>query len=123
MARCFTENRVNRFSIFTGRERYEAQMTLDRFCPNLKFNPVVGADDVKNAKPAPVGIKLVQQQFPGVEYYYVGDTVDDARSAAEAGVPFFGISPSGSVSAELLEKEGAIAVVDDINQLGALLCQ
>lgn len=116
-------NKRYRFSIFTGRERKEAQMTIERFCPNLRFMPIIGADDVKNAKPAPDGIKLIQQKFRDVEYYYIGDTVDDARAASAAEVPFIGISEAGSVSAQLLEAEGAIAVLDDINQLEALLCQ
>ena len=116
-------NRRYRFSIFTGRERAEAQMTLDRFCTGLKFGPIIGADDVKNQKPAPDGIKLIQAKFRDVEYYYVGDTVDDARAASAAEVPFIGISEPGSRSAQLLEEEGAIAVLDDINQLEEMLCQ
>ena len=120
-------NRRFRFSIFTGRTKEEAQMTLDRFAPNLKFLPLVGADEVSNGKPAPDGLHLIQQEVPDVEYFYIGDTVDDARSASAAGVPFIGIShPDGQqseISTKLLWDEGAIAVLEDINQLEGFLCQ
>jgi phosphoglycolate phosphatase-like HAD superfamily hydrolase len=55
----------------------------------------------------------------------VGDTVDDARSAKAAGVPFVGLaSPTSERRAELvslLHAEGAKAVLDDINQLEGVL--
>ena len=120
-------NRKFRFSIFTGRTKEEAQMTLDRFVPNMKFLPLIGADEVKNGKPAPDGLELIQRQIPDVEYFYIGDTIDDARSASAAGVPFIGISHPGGLQSEtttkLLWDEGAIAVLDDINQLENFLCQ
>ena len=116
-----------RFSIFTGRTKEEAQMTLDRFAPGLKFQPLIGADEVKVGKPAPEGLELIQTLIPDVEYFYIGDTVDDARSASAAGLPFIGISHPDGLQAELTTKllwdEGAIAVLDDINQLEKFLCQ
>ena len=33
---------------------------------------------------------------PGRKLWYVGDTVDDARSASAAGVPFIGIVAQGA---------------------------
>ena len=120
-------NKRFRFSIFTGRTRDEAQITLDRFARNLRFHPLIGADEVRNGKPAPDGLYLIQQQVPDVEYFYIGDTVDDARSASAAGVPFIGISHPGGLQSEtttkLLWDEGALAVLDNINQLEAFLCQ
>ncbi len=120
-------NKKFHFSIFTGRTKEEAQITLDRFAPRLKFQPLIGADEVKIGKPGPEGLELIQAQIPGVEYFYIGDTVDDARSASAAGMPFIGINHPGSLQAEtttkLLWDEGAIAVLDDINQLETFLCQ
>ena len=62
---------------------------------------------------------------PDCELWYVGDTVDDARSAKAAGVPFIGIaSPSSERRDELvslLHAEGAKAVLNDINQLEEVL--
>lgn len=108
------------FSVFTGRLRYEAQMTLDRFAAHLKFHPVVGDDDVSKGKPDPEGILKI-----GNASCYIGDTVDDARSARAAGVPFIGV---GNVRDEghaktvaLMESEGAIAIIESINELERVL--
>ncbi len=53
--------------------------------------------------------------------YYVGDTVDDARSARDARVPFIGIAaPSNPLYLDLVflfQAEGAFAIIDDINYL------
>jgi len=112
-------------SIFTGREREEAKMTLRRFANGLVFDPLIGADDVANAKPAPDGLLMIQKMFPGREMWYIGDTVDDARSARRAGVPFFGIAAPGVSQRgrllELFEEENALAVLEDINQLPEVL--
>ena len=76
-------------------------------------------------KPAPDGLKLIQQQYPGKHIWYLGDTVDDARSARDAGVPFIGVStPHNPRHAEItrsLEELGAFVVLTDINQLETLL--
>ena len=62
---------------------------------------------------------------PGVELHYVGDTIDDARSARAAGVLFYGIaSPATGWSEELsriLRLEGASAVLADVNLLEEVL--
>ena len=118
-------NRHFRFAVFTGRLRWEAELTLRRFAPDLRFEPIVGVDDVTNHKPAPDGLLHIAQLAPSAELWYVGDTVDDARSAKAAGVPFIGIaSPAGERREQLVSlfrAEGAKAVLDDINQLeGAL---
>jgi HAD superfamily phosphatase len=57
--------------------------------------------------------------------WYIGDTVDDARCARAAGVPFIGIaSPKSPRHAELtalFKTEKARAVLEDINQLESVL--
>ena len=114
-------NQRFQFALFTGRLRWEAEFTLRRFAPDLRFDPIVGADDVPNHKPAPDGLLHIGKLAPGAELWYVGDTVDDARSAKAAGVPFIGIAgPDSERRGELvrlLSSEGAKAVLDDINQL------
>jgi phosphoglycolate phosphatase-like HAD superfamily hydrolase len=110
-----------RLALFTGRTRWEAELTLRRFAPELKFEPIVGAGDVPNHKPAPDGLLHIGKLSPGAELWYVGDTVDDARSAKAAGTPFIGIAAAASARrdelAALLHAEGARAVLEDINQL------
>jgi HAD superfamily hydrolase (TIGR01548 family) len=110
-----------RLGIFTGRLRYEADITLDRFAKHLTFDPMICADNVEHPKPHPEGLQKVQALYPGANNWSLGDTVDDARSARAAGVPFIGVvSPEHSRRAEVLDlfgQERAIAVIDDINQL------
>jgi HAD superfamily hydrolase (TIGR01548 family) len=113
------------FAIFTGRMREELNVTLSRFAGTLIFDPVVTAEDVKEQKPAPEGLVRISGRAPGKKLWYVGDTVDDARSAKAAGVPFIGIAaPSNPRYRDLtclLKQENAVAVLDDINQLETVL--
>src|SRR4051812_14859602 len=68
-------------AIFTGRAKYEADITLERNTTEGCFQMVVTDDSVPNPKPAPDGLHLIQSHFPGRMIWYLGDTVDDARSA------------------------------------------
>jgi HAD superfamily phosphatase len=107
-------------AVFTGRLRWEAELTLKRFAPET-FKPVIGVDDVSRPKPHPEGIHKIREMVPHQRVWYAGDTVDDARSARAAGVPFIGIaSPAALRRHELValfESEGAQAVIGDINEI------
>ena len=113
------------FAIFTGRMRWEAEVTLHRFAPALRFDPIVGLEDVTALKPAPEGLLKIAAAAGGRRIWYVGDTVDDARAARAAAVPFIGIAPPENPRraevVRLFEAENAAAVVDDINQLESVL--
>jgi len=108
------------FSVVTGRLRDEAQMTLDRFATHLVFNPVIGDDDVTKGKPDPEGILKI-----GNASCYIGDTIDDARAARAAGVPFIGVGnrrdEGHARTVALMEAEGAIAIIESINELERIL--
>ncbi len=73
-------------------------------------------------KPAPDGLLKIAAMHPGKKLLYIGDTVDDARCAKAAYVPFIGIaarhSPRRDELVELLQLEGAIQVIEDINEIG-----
>jgi len=109
------------FALFTGRPRPEAELTLKRFAPHLRFDPIVGMYDVEKHKPEPEGLLQILKQRIGCKMFYVGDTVDDARCARAAGVPFIGIAapdnPRYLDLVFLFQGEGAHAIVDDINYL------
>ncbi len=113
--------------IFTGRLRYELEPTIARFVPHLRFHTSITADDVARPKPAPDGLHQIQKLFPGKTIWYFGDTVDDARSARDAHVPFFGIaSPDSLRRDELvsrLHEYGALRVIPDINEVTTLLTE
>lgn len=108
-------------AIFTGRTTEEAEITLNRERLREKFL-LVTANDVECEKPAPEGLLKIAALRPSKKLLYVGDTVDDARCARAANVPFIGIvSPNHERRAEILELfrlEGAIQVLGDINEIG-----
>ena len=120
-------NRRFQFSIFTGRLRDEAQLTLNRFARHLRFTPLIGADDVTQGKPHPEGLEKIVALSPEAEFWYIGDTVDDARASKAAGVPFIGIAapevPFRDELVKLLEAEDAMVILNDINELPGFLEQ
>jgi len=109
------------FAVFTGRPRPDAEITLNRFGAGVVFHPVIGMYEVENHKPHPEGLLRILAENPGRTIYYIGDTVDDARCARAAKVPFIGIAaPSNPRYIDLVflfQEEGAYAIVDDINYL------
>jgi HAD superfamily phosphatase len=112
-------------AIFTGRARYEADATLERYASQMRFHPLITDECVANPKPAPDGLELIMQEHPEKTIWYLGDTVDDARSAEAAGVPFIGVSMRANRRhaeiAAILKSSGAFAVLSDINELEALV--
>ena len=112
-------------AIFTGRLRYEADISLRRFAPELRFDPLICAGNVARGKPAPDGLIAIQATAPGCPMLYVGDTVDDARSASAAGVPFVGIAAESNLRrAELIrlfEQERAMAILENVNEIESVL--
>lgn len=112
-------------AIFTGRAKYEADVTLGRYAKDIRFRPLITDECVTNPKPAPDGLQLIMQAHPGQTLWYLGDTVDDARSAQAAGVPFVGVStrqnPRHEEIARILRECGAFAVLEDVNELEALV--
>jgi HAD superfamily phosphatase len=115
------------FAIFTGRTHMEVDLTMQRFVTPYAFHPIIASEDVANGKPAPDGLLHIAAINPARKLWYIGDTVDDARSARSAGVAFIGIAgpenPRRGQLIRLLEAEGAVAVLEDINQLETVLCQ
>src|SRR5258706_12261072 len=70
-------NQKFQLALFTGRFRWEAELTLRRFAPHLQFEPIVGARDVPNHKPAPDGLFKIGRLVPSAEIWDISDTVDD----------------------------------------------
>lgn len=108
-------------AIFTGRTTEEAEITLQREGVRDRFL-LVTSNDVEHEKPAPDGLLKIAGLRPAKKLLYVGDTVDDARCAGAAKVPFIGIaataSPRRGELMELFAREGAIQVLRDINEIG-----
>jgi HAD superfamily hydrolase (TIGR01548 family) len=114
-------------SIFSGRIRFEADLTLRRFAPDIRFDPTLYADEIAVGKPAPDGLIEIQSRRPNSKLWYIGDTVDDARCARAAGVPFIGVAAHTHTKrdhlVELFQRENAIAIVENVNEIEAVLSQ
>ena len=112
-------------AIFTGRAKFEADFTLERYAASVQFDPIVTDDSVPNPKPAPDGLHLIRNRYPDRRIWYLGDTVDDARAAASAEIPFIGVStphnPRHAEISDILRQQGAFTVLSDINQLAELM--
>lgn len=108
-------------AIFTGRSTMEAEITLNRQGLRDRFL-LVTSSDIKREKPAPDGLLQIASLRPGKPLLYVGDTVDDARAAKAANVPFIGIaaldSPRRDDLVSALNAEGAIRILGNVNEIG-----
>jgi HAD superfamily phosphatase len=118
-------SRRHSLCIFTGRMGFEARISLDRFVPQIPWSLIVADDNVARSKPAPDGLLDIMAAHPQKPVTYVGDTVDDARSAMAAGVRFVGIAHSSNPRRQevvkLLVDNGAVAVLENVNQLETAL--
>jgi HAD superfamily phosphatase len=86
---------------------------------------MIYADDVIAPKPAPEGLLTIRRRKPDAKLWYVGDTVDDARCARAAAVPFIGIAAHTHTKRDelirLFQQENAVAVLENVNEIeGAL---
>jgi HAD superfamily hydrolase (TIGR01548 family) len=114
-------------NLFTGRTRQEFSFTFDSWPSAAHFRTVITMDDVKNIKPHPEGLfKILGQRDPSTALY-MGDNVDDALAARDAGVPFMAILPRGAHGyrqrATRFRELGALALLPRATDLSAWLAQ
>ncbi|MCS7041987.1 MAG: HAD-IA family hydrolase [Bryobacteraceae bacterium] len=116
-----------RLALFTGRNRAELAPTLQRFAAGIAFDPVITADDVTHGKPAPEGLFQIARRADAPIAAFLGDTIDDAASARAAGVPFIGVASAGaphrSTLVEALRQAGAVAIIENVNEIEEVLPQ
>lgn len=115
---CLAEKHA--LAIFTGRLRLEVDITLARFAPEVRWVSII-ADGETKPKPAPDGLLAITAAHAGSRLTYVGDNVDDARSAWAAGVRFIGVTDGDERLAEILKSNGALAVVASVNELEGIV--
>ncbi len=117
--------------VLTGRPGAEADIALSRLDCELPADRVVTMDDWDGGKPDPAGLIRIAAACEADSVVYVGDELDDVRTAVNAdeadpareyrgvGVLTGGLSgPSGRTA---LEEVGAAAVLDSINELPSWL--
>lgn len=115
-----------RLAIFTGRPRAQAEYVLRRFRKAAAFARLLGHEDVRRGKPHPEGLRrLCRECAPAPVAAYIGDTIDDARCAQAAGIPFYGILPRQHATLRALRRLfrecGCRAILPDINAAAARL--
>jgi HAD superfamily hydrolase (TIGR01548 family) len=112
-------------NLFTGRNRQEFEYTFAKWRGTAHFRKVITMDDVRKMKPHPEGLyKILGKRKPGTALY-LGDNIDDALAAREAGVPFAAIIARGEHNytkrAEKFRELGAIALLPKAVAVNGLL--
>ena len=78
-------------AVFTSTNRRTAEDILDHLGIRDLFSVVITSDDVKAAKPDPMGVEMILQLTGCKEAIFVGDTVYDEMTAKNAGIKFIHI--------------------------------
>ncbi|MBS3100767.1 histidinol-phosphate transaminase [Candidatus Woesearchaeota archaeon] len=111
-------------AILTGRPRKEAYSVLKRSKITNCFSTMVAMEDITKQKPFPAGLLKILNQYPNLDAYYFGDTIDDMKTAISANIKSIGILPPQDKSAQLrnlLIKNGAKIVIKNINEIMEVL--
>ena len=82
-------------NLFTGRTQQEFAHTFREWPGTKYFRMVVTMDDVEKIKPNPEGLYKILGKRNAAPALYVGDNIDDALAARDAGVPFMAIIAPG----------------------------
>jgi HAD superfamily hydrolase (TIGR01548 family) len=112
-------------ALFTGRTKDELKFTLERHNCREFLSQIITVEDVRLPKPDPEGLlKILSGRDPG-DLLYLGDNVDDALAAQQAGVPFVGVLPRGGEErperAPRLRELGALSILNHIRELAGWL--
>lgn len=121
-----------RVGVLTGRPAAEAAIALGRTGLDIPTEHRITMDDAVPGKPAPDGLLTLADRLEASSVAFVGDTVDDVRTAVAADAAddrsFHGIGVlTGGLSGEAGRRRylevGAAAVLESVNDLPALLEQ
>ncbi|HRP91605.1 MAG TPA: HAD-IA family hydrolase [Ignavibacteriaceae bacterium] len=105
-------------SIFTGKGRTSALITLDELGLTKYFDMIVSGDDVENHKPSPEGILmfLSKHNFNSSEVLMIGDAPADIIAANECGVEIASVVWDSYAEAEVrkLNSKNIFHTVDEL---------
>lgn len=112
-------------NLFTGRNRREFSFTFDRWPAAKHFRTVITMDDVTRIKPHPEGLHKILAGRDPAKALYLGDNIDDALAARDAGVPFMAIIAVGEhgyrARAAAFRRLGALALLPRATALNSWL--
>jgi len=105
-------------SIFTGKDRTSAIITLDELGLTHYFDMIVSGDDVENHKPSPEGIIkfLEKHNFNPKEVLMIGDSPSDIIAANESGVEIASVVWD-SYAEEEVRKLNSTNIFHSVNEL------
>ncbi|MFB6292676.1 MAG: TIGR01548 family HAD-type hydrolase [Halonotius sp.] len=117
--------------VVTGRPAAEADIALDRVGLDLAPEHTFTMDDWDHGKPHPDALLTLAERFDAARVVFVGDTLDDVRTAVNAagedesreyeGVGVLTGGLTGDDGRAAFEDAGATAVLDSVNELPAYL--
>jgi len=117
--------------VLTGRPAAEASIALERVGLDVPADHRFTMDDWAAGKPDPAALVTLAERFDAERVVFVGDTLDDVRTAVNAaeadpereyrGVGVLTGGLTGESGREKYEAAGAAAVVDSVNDLPDLL--
>jgi HAD superfamily hydrolase (TIGR01548 family) len=111
-------------NLFTGRTRQELSYTFDRWSATKYFKTIITMDDARK-KPHPDGLQMILGGRDPATALYLGDNIDDALAAREAGVPFLAIIARDEhryrERAARFRELGALALLPRATELNRLL--
>lgn len=111
-------------NLFTGRTRQEFSYTFDRWPATKYFRTIITMDDAPK-KPRPDGLQIILAGRNPATAVYLGDNIDDALAAHEAGVPFLAIIARDEYGyrerAARFREFGALALLSRATELNRLL--
>ncbi len=115
-----------KLGIVTGRPRKEAEFVLKRFDVEENFGVLITLDETPagKGKPEPYGINLALKKLQVKKAAYLGDTIDDMKAASAAKITPIGVLTDNDRSAkqiDLLKNNGAVTVLNDVNEIADLL--
>jgi len=107
-------------NLFTGRTRQEFSFTFNGWPGTKCFRTIITMDDAKR-KPHPEGLQKILGKRDPETALYLGDNIDDALAARDAGVPFMAIIAPGEHGyrqrAARFRELGAIALLPRVSEL------
>ncbi|AEH38046.1 TIGR01548 family HAD-type hydrolase [Halopiger xanaduensis] len=121
--------------VLTGRPEAEAEIALERVGleDEVPLEHRFTMDDWEEGKPHPRALTTLAERFDAERIVFVGDTLDDVRTAnnaaeADPGREYHGIGVltgglTGEEGRRKYEAENAAAVLESINELPSLLAE
>lgn len=102
--------------IVTTKYHYRIKHILEKFNAEQLVDVIIGAEDVKAEKPAPEGLLEAVSRLNADSVLYVGDSLVDAKTAANAGVDFAAVL-TGATAKSDFDSYDKICAVDNLTAL------